>query len=167
VRYFPLDIELLFSRQPFLGDESARLGYVRPARSDSIKLGAGEVVRSVEIPADFRQRNVLVEIQAEGLTERVSYTPHAMDAQIVANYGQVRVRTTDGARPVAGAYVKVYARSAGGDVRFFKDGYTDLRGAFDYASLSTDDLDRAERFALLVLDDKLGALILEAAPPKR
>lgn len=167
VRYFPLDIELLFSRQPFLGDEGARLGYVRPARMDNVKLGAGEVVRGVDIPADFRQRNVLVEIQAEGLVERVSYTPHAMNAQVVANYGQVRVRATDGGRPVAGAYVKVYARSTDGGVRFFKDGYTDLRGAFDYAALSTDDLDRAERFALLILDDKLGALILEAAPPKR
>lgn len=167
VRYFPLDIELLFSRQPFLGDGSARLGYVRPAHMDSVKLGLGEVVRGVDIPADFRQRNVLVEIQAEGLLERISYTPHAMDAQVVANYGQVRVRATDNGRPVAGAYVKVYARFTDGSVRFFKDGYTDLRGAFDYASLSTDDLDRTERFALLVLDQKLGALILEATPPKR
>jgi len=106
-------------------------------------------------------------VSAEGLVERVSYTPHAMDAQAVANYGQLRVRTADGGRPAVGVYVKAYARFAGGEVQFYKDGYTDLRGAFDYASLSTDELNRVERFALLVLDDKLGALILEAAPPKR
>jgi hypothetical protein len=167
VSYFPLDIELLFSRQPFLGDEGARLGYVRPAHSEALKLGAGDVVKMVEIPAEFRQRNVLIEVAAEGLVERISYTPHALDAQVVANYGQVRVRATEGGRPVAGAYVKVYARFGAGDIRFYKDGYTDLRGAFDYASLSTADLDNVERFALLLLDDKLGALILEAAPPKR
>lgn len=36
-------------------------------------------------------------------------------------------------------YVKVYAKTKSG-VKFFKDGYTDLRGKFDYASVSTSDL---------------------------
>ena len=71
-----------------------------------------------------------------------------------------------GAR-LARAYVKVYARNDGGGVGFYKDGYTDLRGAFDYASLSTDELDRVERFAILVMSDEHGALIREAAPPQR
>jgi hypothetical protein len=55
----------------------------------------------------------------------------------------------------------------GGAVRFYKDGYTDLCGRFDYATFSTDDLDRVERFALLVVDDDAGATVLEAAPPPR
>ena len=64
------------------------------------------------------------------------------------------------------AYVKVYARSAG-RVAFYKDGYTDLAGRFDYATLSTDDLDRVERFAILVVADDAGATVTEAAPPPR
>ena len=64
-------------------------------------------------------------------------------------------------------YVKVYARSRDGAVAFYKDGYTDLRGWFDYATLSTDDLDRVERFAILVCSDGHGAAILEASPPQR
>jgi hypothetical protein len=64
-------------------------------------------------------------------------------------------------------YVKVYARKRGGSVEFYKDGYTDLRGWFDYASLSTTDLDNVERFAILVCSDKSGASILEASPPVR
>ena len=40
-------------------------------------------------------------------------------------------------RAVSQAYVKVYARLNNGTVRFFKDGYTDLRGRFDYASLNS------------------------------
>jgi hypothetical protein len=64
-------------------------------------------------------------------------------------------------------YVKVYARMADGRVRFYRDGYTDLRGRFDYSSLSTNDLDHVERFALLVLSDEHGAIVREAGPPKR
>ena len=55
----------------------------------------------------------------------------------------------------------------GGAVAFYKDGYTDLRGRLDYATLSTDDLDRVERFALLVVHDQAGATVLEAEPPPR
>jgi hypothetical protein len=54
-----------------------------------------------------------------------------------------------------------------GSVRFYKDGYTDLRGRFDYGSLSTDELDHVARFAILVLEPQHGALVREVAPPKR
>ena len=64
------------------------------------------------------------------------------------------------------AYVKVYARLADGEVRFHKDGYTDLRGRFDYASVSGLGDERIERYALLVLHDQRGALVRELAPPK-
>jgi hypothetical protein len=75
-------------------------------------------------------------------------------------------RTSD-QRALSATYVKVYARKQGGDVAFYKDGYTDLRGWFDYATLSTNDLDHVERFAILVCSDQSGAAILEATPPAR
>jgi hypothetical protein len=61
----------------------------------------------------------------------------------------------------------VYARAAGGAVGFIKDGYTDLRGRFDYVSLNTDEAGQAERLAVLVLSDAFGAVVREAQPPKR
>ena len=64
-------------------------------------------------------------------------------------------------------YVKVYAQMKDGRVRFYKDGYTDLRGRFDYASLNTNELDFVDKFALLVLSEEHGAVVREAAPPKR
>ncbi len=47
----------------------------------------------------------------------------------------------------------------GGDVRFYKDGYTDLRGRFDYVSSNTTELDDAEKFAILILEEEYGAVI--------
>ncbi|HUF61792.1 MAG TPA: hypothetical protein VMN36_06930, partial [Verrucomicrobiales bacterium] len=70
-------------------------------------------------------------------------------------------------RPLPKVYVKVYARNQDGSVAFYKDGYTDLRGRFDYTALSTDELDRVQRFAILVLSDADGAAVREAAPPQR
>ena len=61
--------------------------------------------------------------------------------------------------------MKVFARLPDGTVRFHKDGYTDLRGRFDYASVSDEATRGAERFAVLVLSESDGAVIREVAPP--
>jgi hypothetical protein len=82
-------------------------------------------------------------------------------------YGQVRVQRASDQAAIPSTYVKIYARKRGGAVAFYKDGYTDLRGWFDYASLSTTELDDVERFAILVCSDHAGAAILEANPPAR
>ena len=86
--------------------------------------------------------------------------------QLSEGHGQLRV-ARQGGGPVPRAYVKVYARLQGGAVELYRDGYTDLRGRFDYASTSSDMLDRVERFAILVMSPQDGALVREAAPPVR
>lgn len=40
-------------------------------------------------------------------------------------------------------YVKAYMMDKNGVESFYKDGYTDLRGRFDYASLSASVLNQA------------------------
>ena len=70
-------------------------------------------------------------------------------------------------RPIPKTYVKVYAEMQDGSAAFYKDGYTDLRGRFDYTSLSTNELDRVKRFSILVLDDTRGGLVQEARVPKQ
>jgi hypothetical protein len=70
--------------------------------------------------------------------------------------------------PAAAVYVKVYARDSRGDEWFYKDGYTDLRGHFDYATLtSTADMSRVTRYSLLVASTGVGAVMMQAAPPGR
>ena len=46
----------------------------------------------------------------------------------------------------------------------YKDGDTDLRGRFNCSTRSTDDLNRVERFALLVASDK--TTLLEPPPTR-
>ena len=83
------------------------------------------------------------------------------------NYGQLRVSHQETRKPLPKVYVKAYARMADGSVRFYKDGYTDLRGRFDYTSLNTNELDAVQKCALLIFSDEHGAVVREADPPKR
>jgi hypothetical protein len=58
-------------------------------------------------------------------------------------------------------------RLADGQVKFWKDGYTDLRGRFDYVSVSTPERVPPERFSILVLSEFHGAQIREVSPPQQ
>ena len=109
----------------------------------------------------------MVELVADGIRKSQGYYPHSLALQMTENYGQLRVSHEKSGKPLARVYVKIYARMKGGEVKFYKDGYTDLRGRFDYTSLNTNELDHVDRFAILIMSETDGAVIREAAPPKR
>jgi 5-hydroxyisourate hydrolase-like protein (transthyretin family) len=96
-----------------------------------------------------------------------AYYANTLKVQMVENYGQLLVTQAQTGKAVPGAYVKVYAKMKDNTVKFFKDGYTDLRGRFDYVSLNTNELEDAQRLAVLVMSDAFGAVVREAPPPKR
>ena len=104
-----------------------------------MKLPAGRNRLTVPLPDELAGRNVLVEVSAGGKTRSLPYYANAMDVRLMENYGQLRVTETAGGKGLPKVYVKVYARLADGQVKFYKDGYTDLRGRFDYASVSTPE----------------------------
>jgi hypothetical protein len=68
-------------------------------------------------------------------------------------------------------HLQVFARdAANGEEWFHKDGCTDLRGRFDYHTLTSAGSGSANkqlRYSLLVLVEGEGSLVLEAAAPAR
>jgi hypothetical protein len=161
-----MDIELLFSTNPFLASGVGSFASIKPNRVDPLTLPNGQDTLSFALPDEFQGKKVLVEVRAAGVVRSEAYFANDLRVQGLENYGQVSVRrATDGA-PLPAAYVKVYARLANGQVRFHKDGYTDLRGRFDYVSLSGMDNNAVERFAVLVMSEQHGATVRELAPPR-
>ena len=167
LNFYPMDVELLFSRNPFLQDGAAQFSFIRPVLSQTVNLKDRQEPLSLDLPGEFRAKNVMVEAVGAGLRRTQAYYANTLKVQIIETYGQLLVTHAQTHKPVSGAYVKVYARMSDGEVQFLKDGYTDLRGRFDYASLNTNEVDHAARLALLVLSDEFGAVVREADPPKR
>src|SRR5262245_56081700 len=81
-----------------------------------------------------------------------------MDVRVTETYGQLRAADAAG-KPLAKVYVKVYSRLADGQVKFHKDGYTDHRGRFDYASVSTPEKQPISRFSILALSTDRGVQV--------
>lgn len=167
VRYYELDVEFAFSSQPFAGPDGASAAFVQPNHRETRNLNKGQQQLAYELPQQFWQKNVLVEVRANGLVRSRQYFANALDVRFLESYGQVAVTEPTSNKPLAKTYVKVFAKLPNGQVRFHKDGYTDLRGRFDYASLSDDPNRGATRYAVLVLDEQRGAVIREINPPMR
>ena len=177
VNYYPMDIELLFSRNPFVKTRGGQFSLIRPNMTAIValpKIGAGKLGKhSFKLPGKYSTRNVMVEVVAAGVRKSDAYFANTMAVQVISNYGQVKVANAKTGRPLPKVYVKVYARMKNGQVQFYKDGYTDLRGRFDYTSLNTNELDQVAGFSILILSEDskgvegYGAVVRETAPPKR
>ena len=167
VNYYEMDLEFLFSSKPFVSGGSGQFSFIKPNLSEQKELPADAELLTFTIPEAFASRNVLVEVVAAGRTESVAIYSNSLKVQITAAYGQIEVLGEQDSKPLPRTYVKVYAKMKNGEVRFLKDGYTDLRGKFDYISLSTGELDEVEDLSLLVMSEGNGSLVREVAPPQR
>ena len=192
VNYYLMDPEFLFSSSPFVTQDAGRFSIVKPSKSDVVKLPEGKDALELPLPGEFAKANVLVEILGAGQRKAQAYHANTLKLTLVENYGRLELRDQAAGKPVSKAYVKVYARLNNGTIRFFKDGHTDLRGKFDYASLNSSEspvqplpaaraaapggslgyqmltpgeLNAVEKLSILIISEEHGTLIREANPP--
>ena len=115
-------------------------------------------------------QNLVIEISssdANALKKMKTYFPATLKLQMYEALGEIKVVDLEG-KPLPMSYVKVYGRkSASSAASFFKDGYTDLRGRFNYAELSgSTDATSIKTFAIFVISEGNGSLIKEARNPR-
>lgn len=53
-----------------------------------------------------------------------------------------------------------------GSVKFFKDGFTDMRGCFEYCNFEGTNTSAMERFSIYVQNEKQGCLVEEIEIPQ-
>ncbi|GIQ89537.1 hypothetical protein KIPB_014022, partial [Kipferlia bialata] len=80
--------------------------------------------------------------------------------------GRICVRDKATGRRLPRVYVKALCvRKGQTKPAFWKDGYTDLLGVFDYATVSAYSMSEASEFLLYVDGGSRGAVSLTAKPP--
>jgi len=169
VNFYEMDIEQLFSRSPFAQNNLEGFSLIRPNMTTELKLRAskkGQGVKKLTIPDELKNKNVLIEVVAADQTRAKPLFTNSLAIGMFENYGQVQVRVEKTALPLAKAYVKVYVQTSSGAVRFHKDGYTDLRGRFDYVSQSNRANDGIVKYSILIMTEENGSVIRQANPPR-
>ena len=163
--FYKMDIELLFSSADYKPHDLGKFAYVKPNLSMTVNLAQEGNETQVVVPKELDNCNVMIEVIAGPHAKVVSYFSHSLLCKLSQSYGQVQVHDRNTGKPISRVYVKVFSLNKDRSNRFYKDGYTDLRGGFDYASLSTDELGNVDKFYILVMSPHNGTRILEAAPP--
>ncbi len=97
-----------------------------------LKVPAGEN-HVTALPAECQNANVLVEINGGGLTKAEAACANELDVQVSEGFGRLQVMHAGDRKPLSKIFLKVFAEvsDAGWGTRaprFYKDGYTGLRG---------------------------------------
>ena len=161
IRIYEIDLEVLFSNNPFLIKNTESFSYVKPNAEFKLELSGISKFMSLD---EFHGKNTLIEVDCKTYVISKSNFSNMLSVNCIERFGMVKVMNSE-QKPRPGVYVKAYVRRKNVAVEFYKDGYTDIRGKMDYVSLNTDTLSTIDRFALLVVDDDLGSLVFEAPPP--
>ena len=182
IKLYFIDLETMFTRDPKISEiidrdkskDSTKMrenfGFVQPNYSTNIKIPKEKINKNenttiFEIPKEYKGKNLFVEIKSESLKIFDIYLSSNLYVIITESIGELKVIDND-LKPIIKAYVKVYTELNNNEVQFYKDGYTDLNGKFNYLALNTDQLKKANKFYIYVSEEKNGALIKECNPPK-
>lgn len=163
---YAMDVEFSFSRNPFATGAEDSFAQIRPNVSQQIRLAAASGRQTIELPEDYRQSNLLVEFRTEELTRSEPVYANNLNVQFREAFGDLQVSNRTSGEFLPLTYVKVYGQRADGTSVFIKDGYSDLRGRFDYVTQSNVSLDGLQRLAVLVLNEEQGTLIRMVGMPK-
>ena len=175
IKFYIIDAEILFSRTPFLKTNTEEFSYVKPCQVLERDIDvdpegdATEKKHQIPIPESLKLQNMVIEVTGEGKQLFRTYYATQIKVTLTEAYGELKVTEKDTNKPLPRVYVKVFAQKKGGSAStpfFFKDGYTDIRGKFDYAQTSGNRLKDVQKFAILVMSDTLGSIIKECDPPK-
>ena len=167
LNFYGVDLELLFSKAPFVREDLQRMAMVRASKTELLKFNDSTGVGKYELDENLRRQTLLVEVVSGASRSTALYYGGDITTYVSDSFGQLQ--TTDAAthRPISTAYVKVYAKYSDGSVRFYKDGYTDSRGRFDYSSVSASDAKGVARYAILVMSEEKGATLHDVAAPNQ
>jgi len=168
--FYSINIEQLFSISPFTAGRDA-LSFVQPTASMRFETEhkadvPEEVVSHQDFPKGFSEKsNFVLELLGDGATgPRVAKTQFNNDLYVEFNKSRGDLFVGNFSKfPVVRAYVKVYlATERNPDGFFLKDGYTDLRGRFDYLSSNTNAHRDGTKVAVLVVSEACGANVFYA-----
>lgn len=165
INFYRTELELMFSMHPFQ-DENVSYRLMMPNMSETIHLvEQGEIISGetvIALPEVLRGENTIIEmIAGDQIVTKVNYD-NEIEVQISTETGLLRVLHSKQMKPIPKAYCKVMAqRVTDGKPVFYKDGYTDIRGVFDYRFLSTDQIRSSKRLAILISTEDCGSVIKE------
>ena len=185
INFYVINMEVLFSMNPSVilsknvnndnnNKQHSIFSYIQPNTTIDIGIDEKEIStlssKKIAIPSHLENENLFIQILSSTLTISSPHFNHKLIIQKQENYGKLKVLTKNENNGklvyVSSSYIKVFAL-INNKYEFYKDGYSDIRGSFDYAFISTDQLDKTTKFAIFIGHKTYGSVVIEADVPQR
>lgn len=159
IRLYHIDLEILFSKDPFLkGGGESSLPPIAPNFVAKVPFEKTSEETAYSLPEEFRKGNILVAAESGNAKQLKILDSQAIEIRTNPADRTVQIIDPATGKSLPKTYIKVYAETIDGNVEFHKDGYTDLRGKFDYLSHTATDPSTIRRLAILVTHPEKGSL---------
>merc|ERR1719410_644447 len=154
--FYSVDLELLFSQSPFEGNDQTALSKLinliypneilkvsLPKESSAppdkkYKPTDGNIHHYIDLPNNYKGTNCIIEIVGD---DNKTKAVHNLK------------------KPISGAYIKVYSKNKN-ETKFYKDGYTDIRGRFQYKKSSKNQLTDSSELSMFVKTETCGSTVI-------
>jgi hypothetical protein len=168
ISFYKLEMEILFSNDPFLEKDIMNFVSVNPNHLMKFRVQRSSEFKTniIVIPEALQKDSLFIQVKGKDRFEIVKSFNSHLRVHTVEEYGLLNVSDLKG-KCLNSVYVKCFSKKKDGTVKFYKDGYTDFRGSFDFASLNSDSLNDIEKFGMFVFSQEHGSVILTAKPPSQ
>ena len=172
INCYQIDLEVLFSIDPFKTNENKNFSFVKPFKTSRLEFKSGKEFKTedIEIDMNIKKNNTLIQItqiiKNMSQSQYIEYIPCNFDYFINEEKGIIKIIDLETKLPLSKVYVKIFGKIKNSEnIIFYKDGYTDLRGSFDYLSLNKEKLNNIGKFSGLIVSKKFGCKIVYFKPP--
>ncbi|KAA6393217.1 MAG: hypothetical protein EZS28_011258, partial [Streblomastix strix] len=149
LRFHFVDLEVQFNMSSFVRESAADHFSVLKQNFEMkipLKLTNEVIITEetiIEVPKAVKGKNAFVEAEYCGIRKISSLFVSSMDIAIQERTGRIIVKHSTNKRSLPQIYIKVQKQvnnsvNSGGKGQFVKDGFTDLCGCFDYASVNQE-----------------------------
>jgi hypothetical protein len=108
LKYYIIDTEVLFSRAPFLKDQTEEFSYVKPCQVVEQEIPEGQSKVAIPLPEDLKNKNMVIEVNGAGQQIFKTFYSASLKTKITEAYGELKVTNEQG-KPLPKTYVKVFS----------------------------------------------------------
>ncbi len=94
VNYYLIDLEILYSKTPFISSDAQDFSFVQPFLSEEMALDSNQTTFKFPISSDLASRNLVIEISAiesNGLRQMKTYFSATLKVRVIENFGELKV----------------------------------------------------------------------------
>ena len=137
ISFYLIDVEILFSRNPFMNKSSVNFNYIFPNEKKTYNLNKSskEKIKEIQIPNNLKNKDLYIEVSSNNKKKYETYYSSLLKCSIIESIGEIKILSPE-LKPLPKIYIKCFCEDNNGKIQFYKDGFTDLRGKFNYVSLN-------------------------------